>query len=74
MANDELGDRVVYAPRGRNAEDDLAACILKATRIFLMDGGCFWAAMGERHTSPTISNGIARPQEIKPYPYPLLGE
>jgi len=36
--NDELNGRVVYAPRGRNAEDDLAACILQAAHIFMMDG------------------------------------
>jgi hypothetical protein len=46
--NDELGDRVVYSPRGRNAEDDLAACILQATHIFMMDGQLVWITDGKR--------------------------
>ena len=46
--NDELGNRVVYAPRGRNAEDDLAACILRAAKIFMMDGQLAWIADGKR--------------------------
>jgi hypothetical protein len=46
--NDELGDRVVYAPRGRNAEDDLAACILAAAKIFQMDGQLVWITDGKR--------------------------
>jgi hypothetical protein len=40
--NDELGDRVVYAPRGRNTEDDLADCILRAAHIFWMNGQLVW--------------------------------
>jgi hypothetical protein len=46
--NDELGDRVVYAPRGRNAEDDLADCILRAAKIFWMDGQLVWITDGRR--------------------------
>jgi hypothetical protein len=46
--NDELGDRVVYSPRGRNAEDDLAACILQAADIFWMDGQLVWITDGKR--------------------------
>jgi hypothetical protein len=48
MANDELGDRVVYAPRGRQAEDDLAGCILRAAHIFFMDGQLVWITDGRR--------------------------
>ena len=46
--NDELNGRVVYAPRGRNAEDDLAACILQAAHIFRMDGQLVWITDGRR--------------------------
>jgi hypothetical protein len=46
--NDELGDRVVYNPRGKNAEDDLAACILQAAPIFQMDGQVVWIIDGKR--------------------------
>ena len=46
--NDELNGRVVYAPRGRNAEDDLAACILQAAHIFMMDGQLVWITDGRR--------------------------
>jgi hypothetical protein len=46
--NDELGDRVVYAPRGRNAEDDLADCILRAAKIFQMEGQLAWIIDGKR--------------------------
>ena len=44
--NDELGDRVIYNPRGRNAEDDLAACIMQAAPIFMMDGRLVWVRGG----------------------------
>jgi hypothetical protein len=46
--NDELNGRVVYSPRGRNAEDDLAACILRAAKIFWMDGQLVWIVDGKR--------------------------
>jgi hypothetical protein len=46
--NDELGDRVVYSPRGKNAEDDLADCILRATHIFMMGGELVWIGDGKR--------------------------
>ena len=46
MANDALDGRVVYSPRGRNAEDDLAACILRAAKIFMMDGQLVWVKGG----------------------------
>jgi hypothetical protein len=46
--NDELNGRVVYSPRGRNAEDDLAACILQAAHVFMMDGQLTWIADGKR--------------------------
>jgi hypothetical protein len=54
--NDEPGDRVVYAPRGRNAEDDLAACILRAAQIFMMDGQLVWIAGGKR--VPVVRNVV----------------
>jgi hypothetical protein len=44
--NDELGDRVVYNPRGRNAENDLAACILQAAHVFMMDSRLVWVRGG----------------------------
>jgi hypothetical protein len=46
--NEELNGRVVYSPRGRNAEDDLAACILAAAHIFWMDGQLVWITDGKR--------------------------
>jgi hypothetical protein len=45
--NAQLDDRQVYAPRGRNAEDDLADCILRAAKIFMMDGRLVWIADGQ---------------------------
>jgi hypothetical protein len=48
MTDDVLGDRVVYNPRGRNAEDDLAACILQAAQVFMMDGQVIWITDGKR--------------------------
>jgi hypothetical protein len=48
MANEELDDRVIYNPRGKNAEDNLANCIHKAAPIFLMDGELVWIADGAR--------------------------
>jgi hypothetical protein len=48
MANDALDGRVVYSPRGRNAEDHLADCILRAARIFMMDGQLVWITDGKR--------------------------
>jgi hypothetical protein len=47
MADDQLDGRVVYSPRGRNAEDDLADCILRAAKIFMMDGQLVWIADGQ---------------------------
>ena len=44
--NDESNGRIVYSPRGRNAEDDLAACILRAAKIFMMDGQLVWVKGG----------------------------
>jgi hypothetical protein len=41
-------DRQVYAPRGRNADDDLADCILRAAKIFWMDGQLVWITDGKR--------------------------
>jgi hypothetical protein len=46
--NDESDGRVVYSPRGRNAEDDLAACILRAAKIFMMDDRLVWITDGKR--------------------------
>jgi hypothetical protein len=48
MRNNELGGRAVYNPRGRNAEDDLAACILQAATVFTMDGQVVWIADGKK--------------------------
>jgi hypothetical protein len=48
MANDESDGRVVYSPRGRNAEDDLAACILRAAKIFMMEDQLVWITDGKR--------------------------
>jgi hypothetical protein len=48
MGKDQLDDRQVYAPRGRNAEDDLADCILRAAKIFWMDGQSTWITDGKR--------------------------
>jgi hypothetical protein len=42
MANDELNGRVVYSPRGRNAEDDLAECMVAAADIFLIGDQLIW--------------------------------
>jgi hypothetical protein len=54
--NDELNGRIVYSPRGRNAEDDLAACILQAARIFWMNGQLTWITDGKR--VPVVRNAV----------------
>jgi hypothetical protein len=46
--NDELGDRIVYSPRGRQAEDDLAECMVRAAHIFWMGGQLVWITDGRR--------------------------
>jgi hypothetical protein len=40
--NNGLDGRVVYSPRGRNAEDDLAECMVAATDIFLIGDQLIW--------------------------------
>jgi hypothetical protein len=46
--NEELGDRVIFNPRGKSREDDLADCILRAAPVFFMDGQTVWITDGKR--------------------------
>jgi hypothetical protein len=56
--NDGLDGRVVYSPRGRNAEDDLAECMVAATDIFLIGGQLIWIN-GGRYI-PVVRQAAAR--------------
>ena len=53
--NDELNGRQVFAPRGRNAEDELANCIVKAAHIFMMGDRLYWIADDQRRPVVRVS-------------------